>query len=85
MSVILPPPAVLSVLVGLMVGLVQRLQHYSLGPPWLPLGVAWGLTAAVLSSLAAVSLLWAALTGHNLRRLAFIKASTPSHKNLSLV
>ncbi|XP_071527102.1 uncharacterized protein [Panulirus ornatus] len=76
---------VLSVMVGVMVGLVQRLHHYHLGPPWLPLGVAWGLTAAVLSSLAALSLLWAALTGHNLRRLALIKAATPSHRNLTLV
>ncbi|XP_045592109.1 uncharacterized protein [Procambarus clarkii] len=74
-----------SCLMGLGVWGVQRLCRYQLGDPWLPLGDARGLTAAVLGFLVAVTLLLAALTGHNLRKIAVIKAATRDHRSVALI
>lgn len=49
------------------------MTQYQLGTPWLTLGPAWPLTALLVGILAALSLLWVIVAGHNLYQLTVLQ------------
>ncbi|XP_042873597.1 uncharacterized protein LOC122254133 isoform X2 [Penaeus japonicus] len=76
----LPPTCVsnimifsLTMVVGLLIWVVHSVTQYQLGTPWLTLGPAWPLTALLVGILAALSLLWVIVAGHNLYQLTVLQ------------